>query len=228
MLMGAAGTAFACTNYVGRMTLTGSEASSPTATTDGLQCAGNVSGGNPNCLQGMSLDETDANGLPETTPGGTLTFTMGTAPSGTGKCSSISGTPAPVCHLNASSSINSPTGNKGPYNVTVIQTGFPTHSPGLGYVLPDSSTDHYDCMTWPGQSNPLTQVGYVTTDTSGVLTGATQYSTYTAPTYNSMTHAVTITVPSTYSLNDTASTASGLCISDPQGEDGNQAPFLVS
>lgn len=212
-LMATAGTAFACTNYVGKGTVKGNETSA-TGTSVGVDCADNGTvSGNSKCLQSMIINQSST--YPEALSGGTLQITMAAAPTGAA-CYSISGGTG-VCKLN--STITWPSGNGG-YNITEIQTGFPNHT-SSGNLAGVTNAD--DCMTWPGNPSGYQSIGTVTVDTNGSFTTPVSG---TGVSVSSGT--LTVPVPS-YTLNDgSGGAASGVCISDHDAEDGIQMPFITS
>ena len=204
--------AWACTNYVGKATLTGNASANTTVST-GQQCGDNANGSlNSNCTGGMTLTTTAAPGA-SSHLGGTLNIS--TAAATTGSCTGHM--PAWVCQLNNSSAINFPTGNSG-YDVNIINVGFSSHT--------QSPTDsNKDCMTWVGNPNAFIKVATVTVSGgAGALSAASGANGYSA---SFSSGVATVAVPGApWSVNSGTQEA-GVCISDVKGEDGIQAPFKI-
>lgn len=204
--------AWACTNYVSKTTITGNASSSSTVS-NGLQCGDNVNGPIAACTGGMTVSTGAADASAHL--GGTLQIQTAVADAGT-TCRNLS--PAKVCQLNNSASINYPTGNSG-YDVNIINVGFSSHT--------SNPSAAQDCMSWSGNTNPLIKVATVSVaGGAGVLSGATGVGTYSAS-FNSTTHTATVAVPGSPWVANTGTQEAGMCISDIKGEDGIQVPFKL-
>jgi hypothetical protein len=206
--------ALACTNYVGKTTITGNASTASTVST-GLQCADDVGGSvGDACKQGMTVST--GTGDAQAHLGGTLQIT--TASAGT-TCEGQSTFP---CYLNNSSSINYPSGNTG-YNVNIINVGFSSHTSNPS----DTTNPSQDCMTWSGNPAPLINVATVTvTGGAGVLHSATGANGYAAS-FNTLTNTATVAVPGSPWVTNTGGAEAGMCISDTKGEDGIEVPFTI-
>lgn len=204
--------AWACTNYVGKATLTGN-ASANTTASNGLQCAENANGSDiAACDEAMTLSTSAAPGA-SSRLGGTLQIQTAVADAGT-TCRNLS--PTKVCQLNNSASINYPTGNSG-YDVNIINVGFSSHTA--------NPTSGQDCMTWVGNPNAFIKVATVTVaGGAGALSGATGANGYSA---SFSSGVATVAVPGSPWTINSGSQEAGMCISDIKGKDGIQAPFKI-
>ena len=200
--------ALACTNYVGKTTITGNASTSSTVST-GQQCGDNVGGPASACDQGMQVST--GTGDAQAHLGGTLQIQTASAGS---TCEGQSTWP---CYLNNSSSINYPSGNSG-YDVNIINVGFSSHT--------SNPTSGQDCMSWSGNPNPLIKVATVTVGSSGVLSGVSPANGYSAS-WDGTHDIATVAVPGSPWVVNTGTQEAGMCISDKDGEDGIQVPFKI-
>lgn len=226
--------AYACTNYVGKIDMTGNSSTNHTIV-NGRNCGDNATtSGNTGCTQSMYIDDSNASASSDATAhaGGTLNLTMAAADVG-GTCHPNSTTwiGSGVCWLNNSSAIQYPTGPNTPfgYYVDVIKVGFSGHT----NPMTASTTPNGDCMHWNGNGSGFTTVATVTvsggnnsTHTAGAFTAATGQGGYSASILSG-TNTLQVAVPSGFPLNISGQQA-GLCVSDSNGEDGIQVPFTIN
>jgi hypothetical protein len=204
--------ALACTNFVGKTTITGNASTASTVST-GLQCADDVGGPIVACNQAMTVST--GVGDARAHLGGTLQIQTAAAGAGT-TCPNL--TPPQVCHLNNSSSINYPSGNTG-YDVNIINVGFSSHN--------SNPSAAQDCGTPDGFTNPLIKVATVSVaGGAGVLSGVAGANGYSAS-FSSITHTATVAVPGSPWVVNTGTQEAGMCISDTMGEDGIEVPFTI-